>query len=901
MSRGTGFGQRIKRALFRRRFERDMAAEMQAHIELETARRIAAGEAPVTAQRRAAADFGSVDAHQEHVRDGRFAAWFDETFRQTRHAWRGLRKSPVFTLIAVGTIAIAIGAGTAVFSLVNAILLRPLPVPAPSELRVLHWSGTDVRMRSINRTFSRTVGDVTELESVNHPTFAALREGASGVAEVLGYFPLRELTAQSDHNAFASTGMMVSDNFFTGLEVQSLLGRTLLPGDEATGAPLAVISHGVWQTQFDGDPNVLGKVLRMHGVPHEIVGVLPPEFEGIRPGQSTGVYIPLIEGSPFLYVGFGDDWHWFIRLLARVRPGVSDAELTSRLGPVFASFTDGYMTDPRIVAHDGTSGLGFDRETYRTPLQLMLGITALVMVVACANLAGLSLARGAARQHELAVRHALGAGRRRLMGQAFCESAVLAGTGGAGGVLLAWWMQGALSKLLAGTGEGLHYALPLDGRVLAFALASAGLTALLAGILPAWRAGGTDPLHSLRSRGAIGEPRLRLGRALIVAQICLSLVVLAGAGLGLRSLLNLQRIDPGFATDGTLLFRLNPASAGYDDSARMAYYDRVQVALDALPGVQHAGLMQFRPLTDEVSVGGVELTSLADPPIAGGYTYRQMVNARYFDVMDIPVVAGRAIAASDTADAPKVVVVNETFVRRYLAGRDPLGHTLAMWDAEWRIVGVCADTVFDDVKAEPPPASYYPAAQRFYGRFAATAVASASFAVRSHSSADALAPLIRRTVAAIDPAVPVMDVTTQAALLAQNLGRERMIAVLGSALAALALVLCGIGLYGLIAYDVTRRRGEIAIRMAIGAQRADVARPIVGQALLLAGIGVVIGLPVMFGATRLIQSQLHGIAPHDPVTLVTVVVALVGVSTLAALAPAWKATRIDPITALRNE
>ncbi|MCC5023323.1 MAG: ABC transporter permease [Candidatus Synoicihabitans palmerolidicus] len=388
---------------------------------------------------------------------------------------------------------------------------------------------------------------------------------------------------------------------------------------------------------------------------------------------------------------------------------------------------------------------------------------------------------------------------------------------------------------------------------------------------------------------------------LIVGQICLSLVVLAGAGLSLRSLFNLQRIDPGFVIENTLLFRLNPASAGYADAARIGYYDRVQAALDNLPGVQHAGLMQFLPLTDEVSVGGVQLTSLADAQIEGSYTFRQMVNARFFDVMGIPLITGRAIAASDTADSPKVIVVNETFARRYLAGRDPVGHTLRMWSAEWRIVGVCADTIFDDVKDEPPPTSYFPMSQRLYGRFAATSVASATFAVRSDLPASVLTADIRRVVTAIDPAVPLMDVMMQTALLAQNLGRERMIAILGSALATLSFVLCAIGLYGIIAYDVSRRRGEIAIRMAIGAQRGDVARPIVRQALTLTVIGTIVGLPVMFGAILLIRSQLHGIEPHDPATLAAVVMTLLLVATLAALLSAWRATRIDPIEALRSE
>ncbi len=897
------FFRRLHRTLFRRRYEADLAAEMQTHVELETERRIALGENPTTARRRAAATFGSIDARTEEVRERRLAATLEDTVRQLRYAARGLRKSPIFTLVAVGTIAVAIGSGTAVFSLLHAILLRSLPVPAPEQLRIVHWAGSDVHMRSLNDFYNRVVGNVSENESVNHPTFTALRDGAADLADVLGYVPLLEVTALSNQQAFAATGLMVSDNFFSTLGVTAELGRTFQPGDEAAGVPLAVISHRLWQSHFGGDPTVLGRTLRMHGVLHEIVGVLPAGFAGIRPGQATDLYVPLTANSPFLYVGLGDDWHWFIRLLARVHPGVTDAALAGQLGGIFADHARDSMTDPHLVLRDGSGGLNFDRDTYRAPLQLMLLVTGLVLLVACANLAGLSLARGAARQHELAVRQALGAGRRRLIRQAFIESAELATLGGAGGLLLALWLQHGLSILLAGHADGLAYTLSLDGQVLAFALLAAAATAFLAGLLPAWRAGGIDPLQGLRSRGAVGAPSLRWGRVLVVAQICLSLIVLAGAGLTVRSLQKLRDIDPGFTTDGLTVLHLSPASAGYADASRIGFYHRAQAALAALPGVESVGLLQFRPLTGERSIGGVDFTSL--PPAEPGherYTYRQMVSPGTLATLGIPLVAGRAIEPSDGADAPKVVVVNEAFVRHNLPpGTDPLGHTFPMWGAVWRIVGVAADAVFTDVKEAPPPTSYFPVDQRFYDRYAATSVASANLVLRSSLDPAALTRAARQALREVDASVPVTHPAPLSALLNQNLGRERMIASLGTLLAGLALFLCAIGLYGLIAYDVTRRQGELAVRMAIGARRDQIARPILRDTLTLALIGIGLGLPGLWASTRLLQSQLHGVKAHDPATLLAAVALLLLLAALAAIIPAWRATRIDPLVALRGE
>ncbi len=898
MSRLTGWLTRWRRALRRRAFEVQMTEEMRGHLEQETARHVAAGEDADAAHRHAALEFGHADSFKEQVRDHRLGHWLEELWRNVRFALRNLRKTPGFTAIAVATIAIGIGAGTAVFSLVNAILLRSLPVPNPQELRVLHWSGTEVRMRSYNGNDFGTVGDRTVQDAVNHPTFLHLREQAAPLADLFGFFPANNITMITPRAAVATDGLMVSDNFFSALRVHAFIGHLFEGGDDAAGQSHVVLSHAFWQRRFGGDPDALGEVVTMLGREFTVTGILPREFPGIHPGTTHDFYVSMSAGSPFLYVPFEQDWHWFIRMMARLQPDVADAQLAAALSPVFARADPERVKDGRIELVPGWGGLGFDRDRYGRPLEMMLGVTALVMLIACANLAGLSLSRGAAREHELAVRAALGAGRRRLVGQSLAESILLAAAGGGLGVVLAVWGREVLSHLLDGSTAGLRYDLSLNRGVLAFSVIAAASTAVLAGLLPALRAGRVDPLDGLKSRGTLGAPRLRVGRFLVVAQICVSLSVLAGAGLGLRSLLNLRRIDPGFHTDNLLVFSLNPSSAGYDTKGVVDFHDRVQAALAALPGVTNATVMHYAHLSDRSSSGGFRFADDDLPPDEFHWTKRQAASASFFDTMGIPIIEGRGLRMSDSIDAPKVVVVNETFAREVSPDRDPIGRTFNMWSADWTIIGVCRDAKVSNLKDDISPTTYFAFPQRFYDRFNLGQV---YYAVRASLPAEALRRAIERAVASINPNVPVTDFSTQNALLDRNIGQERMLAMLCSALAVVVLLLCCIGLYGLIAYDVTRRRSEIAIRMAIGAQPGDIARPVVRGAVVLTLIGVGAGLPIAVVVSRLIQNQLYDVSPYDPLTAGVVVAFLIGVGAVAALVPAWRATKFDPLEALRSE
>ncbi len=875
-----------------------MSEEMRLHLELQTERYIAAGMDPHEAHYAARRQFGGVEQVKEVVREQRGWMWLDQFWRDVRFACRQLGKSPGFTLVAVATISVGIGAGTAVFSLVNAILLRSLPVPNPQELRVVHWSGADVRMRSYNGSTFAPAGNREVHDAVNHPTFLRLRERAGALADVFGYFPSPKVTMVSSSGAFSVDGLMVSDNFFSVLGVQPFIGQLFTPGDDAAGRPNVVITHRLWQSHFGGEPGVLGKAVTMMNTRCTIIGVLPAGFPGIQPGATNDFYTSMSAGSPFLYVPFSDDWHWFIRMMARMRPGHSDAEFEAALSPLFATADPERIKQGRIELVPGRGGLGFDRDLYGRPLAIMFVVTTLVMLVACANLAGLSLARGVAREHELAVRAALGAGRLRLIRQSLAESVALAVVGGGLGVLLAVWGRGALSRLLAGSTDGLHYDMSLDARVMTFGFAAALVTAVLAGLLPASRAGRVDPMDGLRARGAARAPRLRAGRLFVVIQICVSLLVLTVAGLGLRSLLNLRAINAGFSTDHLIVFSLNPMSAGYDNAGLVDFHRRARETLAVLPGVTSATVMDYAQLSGRNSSGGFRFRDDDLPPGEYRWTNRQAAGESFFATLGIPIVKGRGIEASDGVDAPKVVVVNETFARKLSPDRDPIGRTFNMWAADWRIVGVCRDAKLSDLKEPIAPTTYFSFQQRFYDRFS---IDEASYAVRSPLPASSLRPSIERAIAAINPNVPVTAYTTQDALLDRNIGQERMLAMLCSSLAAVALLLCCIGLYGLIAYDVSRRTSEIAIRMAIGARPADVARPILKEALGLAAIGIGFGIPAVFGLERLIRSQLYAVRPNDPVVLVLVVLVLAVVALFAAWLPARRAVKIDPMVALRCE
>ncbi|MDB6052714.1 MAG: hypothetical protein JWN25_237, partial [Verrucomicrobiales bacterium] len=530
----------------------------------------------------------------------------------------------------------------------------------------------------------------------------------------------------------------------------------------------------------------------------------------------------------------------------------------------------------------------------RKPLLLMLGVVGVVLLVACANLAGLSLARGAGRQHELAIRAALGAGRWRLIRQSLAESLILGAMSCFVGVVFAVWARTVIASLMARAGDTLHYDLSLDFTVLCTGMVAALATATFSGLLPALRAGRVDPNDGLKPRGVLGAPRLRIGKVLVAGQICLSLLLMAGAGLYLRTVINLRNLDAGFNTSNLLVFQLNPGSAGFNASQLNAFYDQVQSSLMTIPGVQNAALVRNPLLDNQDWAGGFSFPKHASPPSGDLQTHRLVVGESYFATLGIPILQGRALSSTDKEGAVPALVVNESFARKYLPNENPIGQTVSFLKTDWQITGVCRDTKYANLKDPAPPTAYF-SFRQFPLKYRT------SFIVRSAVPPVTLSSSVRQAVAVINPAVPVVRIITQDQLRDGNISQERLFAILCGSLAGFAVLLSCVGLYGLMAYNVTRRMGEIGVRMALGALPWDVARSTLKEALALTAIGIGLGLPLVFAGSRLIKSQLYGIHPTDPVTLISVTSLLLFVALAAAWFPARRSALISPVDALRSE
>ncbi len=894
MKRFREFVRRIGGLFNKQRKDRELDDEIESHVQMHIEDNVRQGMTPEEARRQALIQLGGVESTKEAYRDQRGVPWLENGMRDMRHGMRGLGKNPGFTLVSVLSLAIGIGAGTAVFSIVNGVLLRSLPVPNPHELRVVQWTGTDVRMRSISGHFE-TKGNRTAAESVSPPLFDDLRAKGSELADIFGFAPFDDVIARARREAFAANGLVVSDNFFSALGVRPILGRLFMPAEnDADAAQQIVITSEWWEKHFDRDPSVIGQPVFLNASSFTIIGVLPSGFSGVRPGAPREFYALLTPQSQFQERAVRVPDHWWLRMMARIRPHHSDAQLKAALDVAFAPWGEGQIKNPEMLIQPGHGGLAFERDAYGKPLLLMLGAVGLVMLVACANVAGLALARGVARQHELAVRAALGASRWTLVRQSLTESLLLASLGGGLGVLLAIWGRKVISRLLAGSVEGLHHDLSMDLTVLAFTVGAALATALLSGLVPALRAGNADPVSDLKTRATPGAPRLRTGRIFVVAQISLSLLLLAGAGLFLRTLANLKEIDTGFNTENLLVFQVNPGFAGYKDAPLAAFYERVQDSLAAIPGVRHASLVVFPLLDNKSSSGGFSMPERAAPQSDNQQTYRLVVGETFFATFGIPLLDGRSLTAADGEGGTKVIVVNETFARRYFPNENPIGQKINTWRTDWQIVGVCRDVKYQNIKDAVPPTVYIPFRQfpLRYGAF---------FTLRTTLPPLALATAVRKTVAAIDPTVPVARLTTQEQLINGTIGRERLLATLCAALAGFAVLLSCIGLYGLMSFSIARRTSEIAVRMAIGAQPGDVARSVLRESFVLAVVGIGFGLPAVFVVTGLIKSQLYGVQSYDPLTFVIVTGTLTLVALVSAWLPARRAARVDPMVALRSE
>ena len=827
------------------------------------------------------------------------------------------RANPLFTAIATITLALGIGANTAIFSFMDAILLRTLPVKNPQELVVFHWRAKTEPGVIHGMTGSKYNDSANGRVSPNfpYPAFQMLTANPDGLSTVFAYaVAYRRLNIVAHHQAEFAEGLYVSGGFYNGLGVIPAVGRLIGDEDDRTGAPaVTVLSWAYWQRRYSANPAVVGQSILINNTPFTIIGVSTPEFFGVNPGAQPEVYIPL-HAVPSLSAfreeteqrDFFDKNFYWVEMMGRLRPGVGREQAQTVLAAKFrqyaastASTAKERVEFPALRLEDGAGGLDSLRRQYSKPLFVLMAMVALILVIACANIASLLLARTAARRREIAVRLSMGAERMRVIRQLLTESLLLSLLGGLAGLLVAIWGIRSLTWLLANGRERFTLHANLNWQVMLFTLALAVITGTLFGLAPALQSTRVDltaALKQVRANESGGRSRrLGLGHVLVTAQIALSLVLVVGAGLFVQTVANLHSVNLGFNQENLLLFSLDARQAGYKDAALAHFYGNLRDQFRSIPGVTSAGLSQF-PLvafywnSTDIHIPGVQL-------LEGEETSVAIVDPGFLPTMQIPMLLGRGLEDRDLA-SPRVAVVTETFVKKFFPNQNPLGRRIGLGKgpADIEIVGVARRSLYNSVKEkDTPPLAYVPYTQNLEG------LNRVFFELRAAGDPLALAPAVRRIVHAASPNVPVAEVKTQAAQIDETISRERTFAQLCSGFAALALGIACVGLYGTMAYTVARRTSAIGIRMALGAMRGQIVGMVLREVLVVAAVGVAAGLGVASGTTRFVESYLFGMKQHDPGVLAGAVLVLIVAAAAAGFGPAWRAARIDPLVALRHE
>ncbi|MGH9940307.1 MAG: ABC transporter permease [Blastocatellia bacterium] len=859
-------------------------------------------------------------------------------FQDLRYGARMLMKQKGLTAIAVLSLALGIGANTALFSVVDAMLLKKLPVKEPDRLALFKsFAPRDFSVGSYTGNSSRDPSGQRVMTSFPYQSFARFREQPGALSDVFAFGNVN-LNVNADGQADVASGQAVSGNYYAGLGVQAMLGRAITDEDDkASASPAAVLSYRYWQRRFGGDAAIVGKQINLNNVAFTVIGVTPPGFDGTgQAGSTQDVSIP-IAWEPQLYVerdrsrmsGAGV---WWLRIMGRLKPGAAIEQARAQLESVFHQSVVEHRTArqtqaqaqggspimalepkdyPRLALESGSQGEMNTRQFYAPSLYMLLGVVGLVLLIACANVANLLLARAASRRKEIGVRLALGASRWRLIRQLLTESVSLAGLGGALGILFALWIK---DGLLAVSDWGPRALEPkLDWRVLGFTLALSLLTGIIFGIVPAWRATKVDLAPALKdnARGSSAASRSLLSRSLVVVQVALSLLLLVGAGLFLRTLLNLQRVEPGFNTRNLLLFGVEPGLIGYRDEKLAQLYQQMPERIEAVPGVQAVTFSRNALLAQGTSSRSVYLRGAlnAAPDAEGrirssGDGYIHQVRENFLEAMGIPLLAGRTFKPQDEAKAPRVVVVNQTFANKYFPNENPIGKRFTFDTKkpdEIEIIGLAKDAKYARQRDEIPPTVYSSWRQEM------RAMAGAIFEVRTAGDPNAAVAAIRQAVREVDGNLPLNNVKTQVAQADETLRMERLFAKLMSLFGLLAQQLASIGLYGVMAYSVSQRTNEIGIRMALGASQRDVLKMVLRQGMVLTLVGVAQGLAGAYVLTKYLESwmnltnMLYGVKISDPLTYGVIAVLLTVVALVACFIPARRATKVDPMVALRTE
>ncbi|MDX2030836.1 MAG: ABC transporter permease [Blastocatellia bacterium] len=863
-------------------------------------------------------------------------------WQDLRYGVRVLLRQKGLSAIAILSLALGIGANTALFSVVDAMLLKMLPVPEPERLVLFRSVGPrefSVGSYNGNSSTDPATGRRT-MTSFAYQSYLRMREQQGVLSDVFAFGNVN-LNVNALGQADVASGQAVSGNYFTGLGVQPLHGRLLIDADDsASASPAAVLGYRYWQRRFGEDPTVVGRQINLNNIAFTVVGVTPPGFDGAMDvGSTQDVTVP-IAWEPQLAAerarsNMDGAGAWWLRVMGRLKPGATAEQARVQLEAAFhrsviehrsarqarAQATGGNAINdldpkfyPRLFLDPGAQGEMNTRQYYAPSLYLLLGVVGLVLLIACANVANLLLSRASARRKEIGVRLALGASRGRLIRQLLTESVMLAALGGALGVLFALWIKDGLLAVNDWGGRGMRALEPsLDWRVLGFTLGLSLLTGIVFGLAPAWRATKIDLAPSLKdsARSSSAASRSLLGRGLVVLQVALSLLLLVGAGLFLRTLINLQRVDPGFNTKNLLLFGIQPGLIGYKEEKLTQLYQQLTERLESQPGVTSVTFSRMRLLAQGSSSRGVFLRSAlsAAPDSEGrirenGEGYVHQVRENFLEAMEIPLLAGRSLRATDDATAPRVVVVNQTFANKYFPNENPIGKRFAFDPRkpdEMEIVGLVRDAKYARQRDEIPPTAYLSWRQEL------RSMSGATFEVRTAGDPAAAVAAVREAVRQVDANLPLNNVRTQIEQAEETLALERLFARLFSLFGLLAQQLASIGLYGVMAYAVSQRTHEIGIRMALGANRRDVLTMILRQGMSLTVIGIALGLAGAYVLTKYLESQmnlsrmLYGVKLADPLTYGVITVSLTLVALLACFIPARRATKVDPMVALRYE
>ena len=827
-----------------------------------------------------------------------------------------------WTTVVVLSLALGIGANTALFSGAVGLLFRKIPVQDPDTLVRLRWAGkNDMVTSSSDYGFSEKDEAGRDVRSTfSYPMYQQFVADNRTMTELLGCAPYGRVSIVVDGQAEIGTAFISTGNYYRVLGINALIGRTIVPDDDQPSAPpAALISARYWRSRFGSDRAAVGKIIRINNVPVTIVGVLPASFTGIQRAvnDAPDVSVPLsLDGQ--LSIGpaaqsprVNQPTYWWLQVMGRLKPGITAAQVQGNLEGVFqqtartglnsylASITDAERSTvrnrtrtevPRLKVDSGSRGI-YDVNTNDRRAVTILGVVVvLVLLIVCANVANLLLSRATARRKEISVRLSLGATRWRLVRQLLTESLLLASIGGALGIAVGYWGR---QLLPAGPGQ----ATPFDWRILAFVAAVSGLTGLVFGVAPALRATGISVNTALKetSRSVVGSRSL-LSRILLIVQVAISIVLLVGAGLFLRTLQNLRQVDVGFNPQNLVLFRVNPQLNRYDEQRTRAFYDDLLERLRAVPGVRAATTSDPPLLSGSMSSTSIFVQGRTYSPDQHDSINRVTVTPGYFDVMEIPILVGRALTMRDDQNAPKVVVINETAARKYFPGENPVGRRFGSSpesNAQLEIVGVARDVKYNSVRDSAPPTMFTPSRQSRFG--------GGAIEVRTAASATAMMPTIRATVRAIDANVPVMDMSTQMDEIEERFLQERLFANAYVLFGGVALALASIGLFGLMSYSVARRTNEIGIRMALGARSQDVLSLIMRESMILVAVGVVIGIAIALGTSRFVASLLFELQPTDLVSMIVATAVMITVSALAGYLPARRASRVDPMVALHQE